>query len=411
MIRARCFEGHEQMKPFEGVRVLDLTHVLAGPFCAHQLAMLGADVIKIEPPDRPDMTRIEGVIPEQNEQLYGTYFLSQNSGKRAITLDLRSDDGKEIMRKLIATADVLLQNYAGDALANLGVGYDDASAINPKLIYCSLTGFGRTGPKESHPAYDVVIQAFSGLMAGNGTADTGPIRVGPPMVDYGTGAQAALAISAALYQRDRTGTGQKIDVAMLDSALMLMSAMVTDTLVTGEAPHPHTNAHPAYAGYATFETADGLLMIGAWTNAQLARLLDVFAEHDRAQAIRDTPRSDVGNTRDEDAALIARYLREKPASDWEKILNDAHIPAARVRTLNETLTEDQLGSRTGIQNVVLPDGTDGPDRLPVAGYSYAHGGPSIDRPPPRFSEHTQEVLAELGYDEAAVAEFRQNKTI
>ncbi|MEM7670323.1 MAG: CoA transferase, partial [Pseudomonadota bacterium] len=189
------------MRPFEDVRVLDLTHVLAGPFATFQLAVLGADVIKIEAPDRPDMTRNEGVSADLNDAHYGTYFLGQNGGKRSLTLDLATPEGRGILGQLIARADVLVQNYSGAGLDEHGFGAETALEINPRLIYCSMTGFGRTGPKQNDPAYDIIIQAFSGIMAANGTADTSPVRVGPPMVDYGTGAQAALAISAALYQR------------------------------------------------------------------------------------------------------------------------------------------------------------------------------------------------------------------
>ena len=385
------------MRPLDGIRVLDLTHVLAGPFCTFQLAVLGADVIKIEAPDRPDMTRSEGVLPELNTALFGTYFQAQNGGKRAITLDLKSAAGKAIMRKLIAGADVLVQNYAGNALAELGFGHDAAAAINPALIYCTLTGFGRTGDKADHGAYDIIVQAFSGLMAGNVASADGPQRVGPPMVDYGTGAQAALAIVAALHQRERTGKGQIIDVSMLDSAMMLMSAMVTDCLTDGKPPQPHGNAHAKYAGYSTYPTAEGLLMIGAYTNAQLARLLDALGETVRAAEVRTTPRGEIAAARDADAALIRRHLQARTAAEWERILNAADVPAARVRGLDEALAEPQVASRPVLQTVERHESGIGPTRLPVAGFSYAHGSPSLDRRAPLLGEHTDEVLGELGY--------------
>lgn len=399
------------MRPFEGIRVLDLTHVFAGPFCTFQLGVLGADVIKIEPPDSPDMTRVEGVNPKLNSKNYGTSFQSQNAGKRGLTLNLKSAGGRDIMTRLVKGADVLVQNYAGDALERLGFGYRDVREMNPVIIYCSLTGYGRTGPKAKHPAYDVVIQAFSGLMRANGTPDATPVRVGPAMVDYGTGAQAALAISAALFQRAQTGLGQEIDVAMLDAALMLMSSSVTDTLASGRPPEPHGNIHPDYAGYRSYETADGLIMLGAHTNEQLARLFEVLGESTRASEVRESSRDDIRELKSQDTKVIADHLRNVSADEWEARLNDARVPAARVRSLDEALDHPQVESRSATQETQSRVRGEGSVKLPLAAFSYAHGTPEIDRPPPAVGEHSEEVLAEIGYDETAIEAFRAGGVI
>jgi len=393
------------MKPFEGIRVLDLTHVLAGPFSTFQLATLGADVIKIESPDTPDMTRIEGVDPQHNNALYGSYFQSQNAGKRGITLDLKTKAGADALKRLIETADVLVQNYAGDSLDKLGFGYDAVEAINPKIIYCKISGFGCTGPKANHPAYDVVIQAYSGLMAANGEADSDPVRVGPPMVDYGTGSQASFAISAALFQRQNTDKGQFIDVSMLDAALMLMSALVVDTVLTDERPLPYGNAHPAYSGYATYETAKGQIMLGAWTNNQLASLMRVFGENERADEISKTPRNEVGLAFERDKTLIAEKLKHKSADEWEQLLNDNHVPAAKVRGLDETLKENQITQRS-IMQAVSSETPGCPPLLPVAAFTYHHGTPTISCPPPTLGQHTYEVLSEAGLSESEIQEVQ-----
>ena len=231
------------MRPFEGIRVIDVTHVLAGPFAAYQLAVLGADVIKVDDPNDPDQSRSSGTDKELNHRQMGTGFLTQASNKRSITLDLKTEHGREMLKRLVATADVFVENYRPGAFEALGLGYEDLSKINPRLIYASFSAFGQQGPRGTQTAYDHVIQATSGIMAMTGTKDVHPIKFGSPAIDYATGMTGAFALSAALFQREKTGKGQRIDMAMLDVAMILMSSHLTGYLRNGVHPKPNGNHH------------------------------------------------------------------------------------------------------------------------------------------------------------------------
>ncbi len=384
------------MQPFEGLRVLDLTHVFAGPFCAYQLGVLGAEVIKIEPVDRPDMTRIEGADADLNAAGMGLSFQAQGGGKKTLALDLKSEEGRALFDRLIATADVLVQNYTAQAVEALGLGYERLSALKPDLIYCAISGFGQVSPKAAHPAYDNVIQAFSGIMSTNGDAGQGPLRIGPAVIDYGTGVQAALAISAALFGRAQTGLGRRVDVAMADAALMLMNSYTAATLATGDVPRPDGNHDLELAGYRTFETSDGQLMIGAFTNAQMANLMTAVGDDATAAEILATPRAEVGSRRMADAARLERVMLNRTAAEWEDHLNAHHVPAARVRGIDEALQEPHYQARKVVQTV-------GEGRFAVAGFTYDHGGPELKTLPRAHGADSRSVLAELGVDAAKFA--------
>ncbi len=399
------------MKPFEGIRVLDLTHVFAGPFSTYQLAVMGADVIKIEPPDNPDMTRFEGEVAALNEAQMGVYFQTQASNKRSLTLNLKTPKGKKILLDLARTADVMVENYSGGSLEGLGLGYEDVAKVNPQIIYCSLTGYGRTGPKGNDPSYDLVIQAYSGLMHANGTPETSPVKVGPAVIDYGTGAHAAMAISAALFQRTRTGKGQRIDVSMLDAALMLMSSSVTATLTTGNPPPVQGIEIRSRAGYACYMAKDDLLAIGAWTRRQMSKLFDVIGAEDRASEVLDTPRHLVSQSLESDTALISAAISTKTADEWEEILNKAGIPAGKARKMDETMSCEQLASRPVMQDSKLSGFNGSPSRFPVAAFTYQHGSPEITSAPPQLGEHNEEILGELGYSPQDVSQLRDSGVI
>ena len=396
------------MQPFSNIRVIDLTHVIAGPFCTHQFAALGADVIKVEPPDNPDMLRAKTDEYPSGEKGLGAFFTSQNANKRAICVDLKSKQGQESIKKLIATADVLVENYRVGALSKLGLGYDDVVKIKPDIIYCSLTGFGQTGPLSNRTVYDNVIQAYSGLMAANGTQETAPVKIGPPILDYGTGIQAAFAISAALYQRTFTGKGQYIDIAMLDSALMLMSSNITHYDQDDKLLPLSGNSSAFNPGYACYPTRQGLLMIGAYTPEQVKNMWIVLGDSEHAKQFDGMQPPGLVNHLESDSARIRELLLGKTADEWEIAFNENKVPAARVRSLDEALNDEQLKYRNVIETT---NNKEDKSRIPLASYKFKTNGPELKRPPPMLGEHTKEVLEELGYSDQEIKDLSSKNII
>jgi crotonobetainyl-CoA:carnitine CoA-transferase CaiB-like acyl-CoA transferase len=377
-------------RPFEGIRVIDVTHVLAGPFAAYQLAVLGADVIKVEHPDEPDQSRGTGTDKALNRRHMGTSFLTQASNKRSITLDLKTEADRAILKKLAATADVFVENYRPGALAALGLGYEDLAAINPRLIYASFSAFGQDGPRGRQTAYDHVIQATSGLMAMTGTEDVHPVKFGSPAVDYATGMTGAFALASALFQRERTGRGQRIDMAMLDVALILASSLLTGYLRNGAHPRPHGNKHP-HATNSAYPTRSGMVMLGASNLRQQRRLWTALERPDMIKRTNDERDQD----RDREAAVLAEIMLTRSADEWEEFLQARHVPAARVRTMGEALADPQLATRGVVHRHEAVPGFDGSFGVPLAAFKFAHGGPRIDTPPPQLGQHNAEILAEL----------------
>ncbi len=378
-------------RPFEGIRVIDLTHVLAGPFATYQLAVLGADVIKVEHPDEPDQSRGNGTDRALNEAQLGTHFLAQASNKRAITLDLKTERGRDILKKLVATADVFVENYRPGSLDALGLGYEALSAVNPRLIYASFSAFGSTGPKRERTAYDHVIQATSGIMAMTGTEDCHPVMFGAPAIDYATGTTGAFALAAALFQRTHTGRGQRIDMAMTDVAMMLMSSHLAGFLRNGVHPKPRGNRHPM-ATNGAYETKDGLLMLGASNLRQQRRLWTVLERPDMIKRTNDERAQDHAR----ETAVLTGILKTRTADEWEEFFQARHVPAARVRTMGEAVADPQTASRSVIHRHDGAPGIEGSFGVPLAAFAFAHGGPRIDTPPPAIGQHNEEIFAELG---------------
>ena len=393
-------------RPFEGIRIIDITHVLAGPFAAYQLGLMGADVIKVEHPDQPDQSRDSGTDNDLNHAGMGTGFLTQGSNKRAITLNLKTEQGRSILKKLVATADVLVENYRPGAFEALGLGYQDLRAINPKLIYASFSAFGQGGPKRVRTAYDHVIQSTSGIMAMTGTPEVNPIKIGAPAIDYATGTMGAYALSAALFQRERTGQGQRIDMAMLDVAMILMASHVTGYLRNGKHPKPSGNRMP-HATSMAYQTADGILMIGASNLRQQKRLWTVLERPDLIKRTNDE--RDVEHDREE--RVLAEIMLTRTAAEWEEYLQARHVPASRVRTMAEALDDPQIASRGLLHRHEAVPNVHGPVTVPVAAFKFDHDGPRVDRPPPVFGQHNDEILTELGYSAAEIAGFRAEKVI
>jgi len=379
------------MRPFEGIRVIDTTHVLAGPFATYQLAVLGADVIKVEHPDEPDQSRGAGTDKELNRLNMGTAFLAQASNKRSITLDLKQERDRGILKKLVATADVFVENYRPGAFEALGLGYDAFAAINPRLIYASFSAFGQKGPRSEQTAYDHVIQATSGIMAMTGTPEVNPVKYGSPAVDYATGVTGAFALSAALFQRERTGNGQRIDMSMLDVAMTLMSSHLAGYLRNGVHPKPNGNRNP-HATNSAYQAKDGLVMLGASNLRQQRRLWTLLERPDMIKKTNEEREAD----REREAGVLREIMRTRTAGEWEEFLQARHVPAARVRTMGEAVADAQLKSRGIIHRHAGGSGFDGAFGVPLAAFTFAHDGPRIDAPPPALGQHNAEIFKELG---------------
>ena len=393
-------------RPLAQIRVLDLTNVLAGPFCAYQLGLLGADVIKVEVPGGGDLARQLGADAELNKQLMGASFLAQNGGKKSVTVNLKNDEGKAILRRLVKTADVLVENYRPGVMERLGVGYEDLRTVNPTLIYCAISGFGQDGPMKDAPAYDQIIQGLSGMMSITGDERCAPLRVGYPVADTIGGITAGLAITSALVRRANTGEGACIDVSMLDSALVTMGWVVSNYLIAGHEPHPIGNDNFTAAPSGTFKTGSGLLNIAANKQEQFEALARAVGREDLIDDVRFAAREARKQNRAALTEQLESALQQKTAEQWETILTQIGIPAGRVLTVPEALDTPQVRHRKLLQTFTDIPGLRQPVTLTRAGFKMSGGDPEVSSPPPRLGQHTNEVLGELGFADAEIERLR-----
>jgi formyl-CoA transferase len=390
-----------------GIRILDLSRVLAGPFCTQLLGDLGAEVIKIEQPGKGDDTRQWGPPWFHGES---AYYLSCNRNKKSVTVNLQAEAGREIIRQLVPHCVVLVENFKVGAMEKWGLGYAALREINPRLIYCAITGYGQTGPRALQPGYDFIIQAQGGIMSITGEVEGEPCKVGVAIADIVTGLYAANAILAALFHRERTGEGQFIDVALLDAQVSWLANVAMNYLVSGEAPKRYGNAHPNVVPYQTFATSDGYFALGVGNDAQFQRLCEQLGLPEMAKDPRFASNSQRVKHRKILIEKLQTVFRQRSTTEWVEKLTAAGIPAGPINNVAQVLADPQVAAREMVVEVAHPSG--GPVKLlgPVPKFSSTPA--QVKMPPPLLGQHTEEVLRELlqmSFDE--ISRLREQRII
>ncbi len=403
--------------PLSHVRVLDLSRILAAPWAGQVLADLGADVIKVERPGAGDDTRswgppfLSGGEPDAPRD--AGYFLAVNRGKRSITIDISKPEGQRIVREIAARSDILLENYKVGTLAKFKLRYDDLKAVNPRLIYCSVTGFGQTGPKRDNAAYDFMIQAMSGLMSVTGERDDrpggGPQKVGVPIIDIMTGMYASVAVLAALARRNESGRGEYIDIGMLDVAVASLVNQSMNYLLSGKTPRRTGNRHPNIQPQDVFATRNGHIVIVVGNDGQFAKLCEAIGKPDLAVDERFVKNS--GRVRNQDVLLplIAEAIAARDTSEWAKILDAAGVPCGPINSVADVFEDEQVRDRNMLISIPHPVGGDLPQV--ASPMRFTESPLSHDRPPPLVGEHTLAILRELGKNETEIGALKENGII
>lgn len=376
----------------DGIKVLDLTRVLAGPYCTMILGDLGAEVIKVEAPGGSDDTREWGPPFAGGES---AYYLCVNRNKRAITLDLKSDKGIEVIKELVKRSDIVIENFKHGTMEKWGIGYEELKNINPGIIHCSITGFGHNGPYKDLPGYDFIIQAMSGLMSITGTKESGPLKVGVAISDLVTGQYAAIGILAALQERNRSGVGQSIDISLFDSQIATLANVASNYLISGKVPQRLGNQHPNIVPYQSLPTLDGEMAVAVGNDRQFAKFVHVLGLADLAEDERFVTNNKRLQHRDELIEILSERMKEKPASEWLGLLREQGIPAGPINTVADMFDDPQVQARQMIREIDHP--TAGKIRLTGSPLKLSRTPIEVKRHPPLAGEHTEEVLQEIGY--------------
>jgi formyl-CoA transferase len=390
-------------KPLAGVRVLDLTNVLAGPFCCHQLAHFGAETIKVEAAGRGDLARNLGADPALNAAGMGVSFLAQNAGKKSVTLNLKDPRGKDLLKRLVHTADVLVENFRPGVMDRLGVGYETLKAENPRLVYCAISGFGQDGPWAQRPAYDQIVQGASGVMSITGDAESAPLRVGYPVADTIGGMTAAFAVAAALNAEPR---GCFLDVSMLESVLATMGWVVSNHLIAGVEPSPQGNENPTSAPSGTFAAGGGPINIAANKDEQWAALCRHLGREDLLADPAYATREDRKRNRHALRAELETVLATRPARDWARELNRLGVPAGAVLSVPEALAMPQVAGRGFLARFEDVPGVGRAIDVVTTGVRIDGAAPTVDAPPPELGRDNDAVWGALGLTAEEIATLK-----
>jgi crotonobetainyl-CoA:carnitine CoA-transferase CaiB-like acyl-CoA transferase len=396
-----------QTAPLAGIRVLDLTRVLAGPYCTMFLGDLGADIVKVEEPGVGDDTRLWGPPFVGGES---AYFLCINRNKKSLSLNLKSEQGAELLRKLAARADVLVENFRPGTMARLGLGDQELRAVNSQLIYASLSGFGADGPMKDWPGYDLIIQAWGGLMSITGMPDGGPTKVGVAIIDIVAGLMLGKAIVAALFARERTGIGQKIETSLLEAEVACLINAGSNYLVGGSVPGRWGNAHPNIVPYQSFETRDGYLVVGVASEAIWRRLCGGIGRPELTDDPRFAKNPQRVENREELIQILASAFRDRDTATWMSLLSQAGVPCAPVQTIDQVFNAPQVKHREMVTEIEHP--TAGRIRMAGLPVKLSATPASIRLPPPLLGQHTAEILATwLGLDANSIEQLKNDGVV